>query len=218
MFSPGELNKKLMSDFSAENIKFYFEKTIVWIDLANRMLPLVVICIVLFLIAVLLHIRRDILEITAMLLLLAGMTFFPFVFGSYLVGRHAFLATDILVVGFIILIREIAEQKKKGLAIASVCIAGLIIFLIPVTIIGISDVSASYRFNQNNVETILKAKAEGISEVEIPDISHEGVSAISAHSEIGFISHDPLERWPDTDIAKYYGVENVSYNGVDIEI
>ena len=90
--------------------------------------------------------------------------------------------------------------------------------MIPVTITGIKDVNASYRFNQNNVEIILKAKAEGISDVGVPDIAHEGVSAICSHYKIGFISHDPQVRWPDTDMAKYYGVENVYFNGVDIEI
>ena len=216
--SPGELNIKLMLDFSFENIKFFLWKTMVWIDIANRMLPLVVIYIILFLIAVLMHVRKDILEIAVMLFLLSGIAFFPFLFGAYLVGRNAFLVTDILIVGSIVLLREIAVQKKKGKAIAAVFIAGVFVYMIPVTITGIKDLNASYRFSQNNVETILKAKAEGISVVAIPDISHENVSDISSFCNIGFVGHESIDDWPNTDIAKYYGVENVYYSGVDIEI
>ena len=90
--------------------------------------------------------------------------------------------------------------------------------MIPVTITGIKDLNASYRFSQNNVGTILKAKAEGISVVAIPDISHENVSDISSLCNIGFVGHESIDDWPNTDIAKYYGVENVYYSGVDIEI
>lgn len=216
--APNVNTRKFISGSFLENVDFVFWRTLGWIYVAKRILPLLIIFIVLLVIADFMHVKKEVLEVAAMLLVLSGVSFFPFVFGTYLVGRCAFLTTSILIVGCVVLIGEIVNQKKKGVAIVAILALCLCLGLCPVIIDGVKDIKECYKLSQNIEEMILKAKAEGVSDVSIPDISNKDVSVICVYNSMSFIDHESHDHWPNVDIARYYNVSYITYNGEDIAI
>lgn len=216
--APIENKGKLITGSFIENVDFIFWRAMGWMYVARRILPLVVIFIILMLISSFMHAKKEVLEVAAMLLVLSGLAFFPFVFGTYLVGRCAFLTTSILIAGCVVLIGEIADQKRKGVAVVAILTLCLCVGVFPVIIDGVKDIKACFTLSQRIETMILKAKAEGISDVAIPDISNKGVSEICLYNSMCFLDHESHDNWPNVDIARYYDVDYITYSGEDLVI
>lgn len=219
LLAPVEKTVKLIPLSPLENIEYFFWRTMGWMVMTNRLMPLFCIAVVLLLVADILHVERKVLNEAVMLFFLSAVSYFPFVFGTYLAGRCTALTTAILTMSCLLLVRAILSKKGKKITVLTYVFLGcLIAALVPYLFIGIRDINKGYRFSESNRELITKSKKEGILDITVPDINREGLSSYCVFYELTYVSHKKDEDWPDPLMAKYYRVNSLHYNGEDINV
>ena len=73
-------------------------------------------------------------------------------------------------------------------------------------IVGGLDIYSTYVQDKANVQHILEQKAEGATEVSIPQINIS--TCYSGAADLRYVAGDPT-IWPNNSMAKYYGVDAV---------
>ena len=217
LLAPVEKTVKLIPLSPLENIECFFWRTMGWIALTNRLMPLFCITVILLLIADILHVEKKVLNEAVMLFFLSAVSYFPFVFGTYLAGRCSALTTAILTMCCLLLVRAILSKKNKKMNVLTYVMLGcLMAVLVPNLIIGIRDTNKGYRFSESNRELIIKNKEDGNLDVAVPDINREGLSPYCVFYEMPYVSREEGKEWPNLFLAKYYGVNRLYFNGEDI--
>ena len=216
LLAPVEKTVKLIPLSPLENIEYFFWRTMGWMVMTNRLMPLFCIAVVLLLVANILHVERKVLNEAVMLFFLSAVSYFPFVFGTYLAGRSTALTTAILTMCCLLLIRAILSKKGKKMTILSYVMLGCITaVLVPYLVIGIRDANKGYRFSESNRELIVKNKEEGNLDVTVPDINRDGLSPYCVFFELPYVSREEGKEWPNLFLAKYYGINSLHFNGKD---
>ena len=119
--------------------------------------------------------------------------------------RSAMGMVSFLLCADAVLLRAILDDHKY-LATAAVTAAIMIVSFIPEFFIGFQDIALTYIRMQNNEWAIYQCADEGREVAEIKDLSPE--SKYSPGFGLIYVQTDP-DKWPNTDMARYYGVEAI---------
>ncbi len=131
---------------------------------------------------------------------------FMMMFAGYYAHRSAFCVVAILTLAVLVLFNQLTFTSYKG-----VLVAFLAVLLLPVTynvVYGTNDIYNTYLQDKTNKEIIMNAKAnnEDSVTITIPAVETKYSAAYATH----YADTKNPESWPNTAIAKYYGIDTVS--------
>ena len=111
----------------------------------------------------------------------------------------------LLVAADAVLLQDLMKHAQwKSFAFCILMIAALA--LPERLIVGGLDIYSTYVQDKANVQHILEQKAEGATEVSIPEINIR--TCYSGAADLRYVAWDPT-IWPNNSMAKYYGVDAV---------
>ncbi|MBR6960294.1 MAG: hypothetical protein IKH76_07435, partial [Clostridiales bacterium] len=73
-------------------------------------------------------------------------------------------------------------------------------------------------FTRHNEEYIIECRQNGIMDVKIPELARYDLSECCAVKYIKYIDGYNNKTWPNIYMAKYYGVDSVSFSGEIIDV
>lgn len=127
------------------------------------------------------------------------------IFAYYYPPRSAMGMVSLLLCADAVLLRAILDDHKY-LATAAVTAAIMIVSFVPEFFVGFQDIALTYVRMRNNERAIHQCADEGREVAEIKDLSPE--SKYSPGYGLIYVQTDP-DKWPNTDMARYYGVEAI---------
>ena len=135
---------------------------------------------------------------------------FIMAFAGYYPGRSAVGAFMFLIAANLVLLPPLLSDDRFRLNL--ICaVAVLSLITVPQVIHGCRDVAVCYINMKRSEQVILDSKANGDMDVSVPMVY--GESYYCGLSDLEYLSEESVDIWPNSIVAKYYGVNSVI--GVD---
>lgn len=132
---------------------------------------------------------------------------FIMVFASYYKERTAASAVIFLVVADGIALYSLLENLHCRTA--AICLMAVsLIVCVPEFLTGVADIRDSYVAMKNNESYIYACKEQGILDIELENVV--GTTEQCPVYEIKYLDTQSSDEWPNSDMAKYYGVNSIT--------
>lgn len=199
--APGTLKNKI----AVFGIREYFENFLNALDMyVGNLLWLLLVYLVFVIIAIKFEHKNNI--VLSLIFLGGGIaTNFMHVIAAYYPERSMFISTVFLIVAILLLAKEV-QDKFYGIIVT--CLSWFIILFAGIQFFhGGYDIYRTYEKCVQRQELIKEAKENGETELALPVIS-----AMTKYSaQYGLIDLDTqiADKWPNEDLAMYYGVRSI---------
>lgn len=205
MTAPATIQVKLPSEYSISTIFYNFSVTLS--KFYDQFRVIVIALSVLFVLDVLNRVNTDKVVIASVMTLGALCSYFALVFarGGYPDRSTAYCAI-LLITACAILFSELWKTKYFE---HCVCLGVVIIlFTLYFGILGCKEIYATHVIVQKNEIMIAECKARGVTEVEVlvpdPQVKY------SPLWNLPYVNPDVSNVWPNTEMARYYGIDVVT--------
>lgn len=211
--APADLDRYISHDINTLSLTGIINKISYLLNSSYKVIPLLAIYVLLI---VFLRRRKpdsSVIKYSYIVLIATFCSFLPFVMGSYIPSRCFWLMTDILTMGIVMILFELYWEKLSklridlGVSVITMAIASIFVFT------AIKDINFTYNFIKTNEQYIIQCKEDGITHIEIPEINRAGLSMYSPLYDLKYVDYYNPDMWPNNFMAKYYGVDSISFSG-----
>lgn len=214
LLAPSELSTQMVDVSLSELIMKLFNNLLYLLQLASPLLPLYILSVVLFAIAYFTKADKEVINFTVILFLVTAASFFSLIFASYIVRRCLFVTSVLLTLSCAILASELLRQNKKFILAVVYGATVVMLAITPFSVVKcINDINITYDFSAHNEQYIMECKEAGVEDIKIPALSTAGISEYSPLKNQKYLDTRDSNSWPNIYMAKYYGVNSISFSG-----
>ena len=218
LLAPKELNTQMVKGSFSDLIGKLTGNLLDLVQFAALLMPLFLLSAILLVIAWRTGADKGVISFSVIMFLVTAASFFSLIFASYIAPRCLFITSVLLILCCTVLMSELLRKKGKHRYL----ICAFYVFMLIVTpyfaVKGIRDVSRTYEFTRHNEEYIIECRQNGIMDVKIPELARYDLSECCAVKYIKYIDGYNNKTWPNIYMAKYYGVDSVSFSGEIIDV
>ena len=216
--APKELNTQMAKGSFSDMIDKLWGNLVDLTQFAALLMPLFLLAVILFVIAWRIKADKEVIIFSVILFLTTAASFFSLIFASYIAPRCLFITSVLLILCCTMLMAELLHKPGKRSYLIYAYFAFMLIITPYFAVKGISDISKTYEFTSRNEAYIIECKKNGILDVKIPELARNDLSECCAIKYIKYIDGYNNRSWPNIYMAKYFGVDSVSFSGEIIDV
>lgn len=172
----------------------------------GRIWPLMAACIVLTILNIYNGTDKKQMILAAVFFVGAMCAHFILMFAAGYANRVAVSATVLLIIADTILLRGVLN--KGVYQPVAVCMLALLLAMTPLEVLkGMGDIHDTYSAMKANEATLIRSAEEGVEDVVLPIV--EPRTKYSVIWGLWYLSAEDAYEWPNTDMARYYGVKSI---------
>lgn len=175
-------------------------------QLKNLWIPILILT-VLFVIAVHIKTKKEILILASILTIGALVANFIMSLAQYYPDRAAFSVIILIVAACSVLLGEILKKEHYPRLAINAAAACLFVCCTYFLITGINDVYQTHLLQKTNIQTIADCKDAGVLDVELPMIYPK--TKYSALYDLKYLDTQDHASWPNAGMAAYYKVNTI---------